>query len=52
MEYVKSHSLFDPQNPTNIQLDDKIQVALGLTNESTLTLFDFIDRIKDIIQDG
>jgi chromatin remodeling complex protein RSC6 len=52
LEYVKASSLFDPENPTSIDVDDVIRTCLGLQTETKLSLFDFVDRVKSIIEDA
>ncbi|PJF19917.1 hypothetical protein PSACC_00268 [Paramicrosporidium saccamoebae] len=51
LEYVKTKRLFDPENPTSIDIDDVIRTCLGLQGETKLSLFDFVDRVKSIIED-
>lgn len=49
LQYLKDKRLFDPANPTEVTVDDIVRESLGLSVEGKVTLFDFVDRIRELV---
>lgn len=49
LQYLKDKGLFDPADPTEVRVDDNIRESLLLSVESKITLFDFVDRIRELL---